>query len=424
MPQIKFTDAAVEKKCIPHDGKTTWYSDTETKGLQLCVTPGGSKTWYLNKWDPTAKKVRRVKLGQFAAKGNHTKWARSQAGAKASQIEAGEVLTREERQAQAAPGLPTFGNALNQMLAFKSNPERQKKSGRRVMAETTVRDYRGSFNTHLSKWADIPVDQLPIFEMAQHLNALQDEKPQAAQRAAAVASSIINHIARLASRDLPAPKLVESTAPKSRAASDGDIDMTVPLSDRWDDLMGVENEHKRLCLQLTAYTGLRGRPLRELTWDRVYQVTLEDGRKATAINLEKPVKKSAEDREIVLGDDAARIIEQLRLIKMDDCDWVFPSRRIVGDERGPLDAIDRFGDTTVNVLRHYWMPIARTRLDLATAKWLGLHSMKASGFGMLGHYGKPSLVEQYEAGNVVASVIASRIQESPANVVEIGRRHN
>lgn len=212
MPQIKFTDTTIARECIAREGKTTWYSDTETRGLQLCVTARGAKTWYLNKWDPTAKKVRRVKLGQFATKGNHTRWARSQAGAKASQIEAGEVLTREERQAQAAPGLPAFGDALDQMLAFKSNPERQKKSGRRVMSETTVRDYRGSFNTHLKQWTDIPVDQLPIFEIAQHLNALQNEKPQAAQRASAVASSIINHIARLASRELPVPKLVESTA--------------------------------------------------------------------------------------------------------------------------------------------------------------------------------------------------------------------
>lgn len=421
MPQIKFTDTTIARECIAREGKTTWYSDTETRGLQLCVTARGAKTWYLNKWDPTAKKVRRVKLGQFATKGNHTRWARSQAGAKASQIEAGEVLTREERQAQAAPGLPAFGDALDQMLAFKSNPERQKKSGRRVMSETTVRDYRGSFNTHLKQWTDIPVDQLPIFEIAQHLNALQNEKPQAAQRASAVASSIINHIARLASRELPVPKLVESTAPRSRADSEGDIDMTVPLADRWKDLMTVENEHKRLCLQLTVYGGLRGRPLRELTWDRVYQVKLEDGRKAWAVNLEKPVKKSAEDREIVLGDDAARIIERLAEIRYDDCAWVFPSRRVMGDERGSIDAIDRFGDTTVNVLRHYWMPIARTKLDLATAKWLGLHSMKASGFGMLGHYGKPSLVEQYEAQNVVASVVNNRIGLSPDNVVAIAR---
>ncbi len=70
MPKIKFTDTAVEKQCIAHDGKTTWYSDTETRGLQLCATAGGAKTWYLNKWDPTAKKVRRVKLGQFATKGH------------------------------------------------------------------------------------------------------------------------------------------------------------------------------------------------------------------------------------------------------------------------------------------------------------------------------------------------------------------
>lgn len=66
MPQIKFTDTNL--KTLSADS-TTWFSDPTCKGLQLCVTAGGVKTWYVNKWDSTAQKTRRVKLGQWSAQG-------------------------------------------------------------------------------------------------------------------------------------------------------------------------------------------------------------------------------------------------------------------------------------------------------------------------------------------------------------------
>lgn len=75
------------------------------------------------------------------------------------------------------------------------------KSGKRPMAETTVKAYRGSFDKHLSKWADVAVNALPIFEIATHLNELQNDKREAAQRAANVASSVIKWVGRVASVD-------------------------------------------------------------------------------------------------------------------------------------------------------------------------------------------------------------------------------
>ena len=52
MPQIKFTDTNL--KTLSADS-TTWFSDPTCKGLQLCVTAGGVKTWYVNKWDLAAQ---------------------------------------------------------------------------------------------------------------------------------------------------------------------------------------------------------------------------------------------------------------------------------------------------------------------------------------------------------------------------------
>lgn len=68
MPHIRFTDTNLARLSAD---KTTWFTDPDVKGLQLCVTAGGTKTWYVNRWDSNAQKTRRVKLGQWARTGSH-----------------------------------------------------------------------------------------------------------------------------------------------------------------------------------------------------------------------------------------------------------------------------------------------------------------------------------------------------------------
>ena len=68
MPQIKFTDSTLKSLSTT---KTTWFSDPSCKGLRLCVTKSGVKTWYVTKWDAAAQKTRSVKLAQWASKGAH-----------------------------------------------------------------------------------------------------------------------------------------------------------------------------------------------------------------------------------------------------------------------------------------------------------------------------------------------------------------
>lgn len=78
MPQIKFTDSTLKSLSTT---KTTWFSDPSCKGLRLCVTKSGVKTWYVTKWDSAAQKTRSVKLAQWASKGAHCAWAKKQMGA-------------------------------------------------------------------------------------------------------------------------------------------------------------------------------------------------------------------------------------------------------------------------------------------------------------------------------------------------------
>ena len=388
--------------------ETSWYSDPDVKGLQLCVTKTGTKTWYVNRWDAQAAKTRRVKLGQWARVGKHTAWAKKQVGRVAHDIDEGKAATRQEA-ADARAGIPTFREAFDEYLTHRQSI---RASGKARMLETTAHDYRLSFDKHLSAWADVQVDQLPILAINRHLNALQVEHPHAAHRAAAIAGAVVRFINKLVALALPIPGLLDPTAMKSRVQT-GRLDMQVPLATRKAEIDDIENETIRLCWMVTLYTGFRGRSLRSLTWD---QVDLDAG----TVTFGR-LKRQDTSRTIVVADDVIRMFRRLWEISQDDCDWVFPSRRVVGDVRGPLDALDRHPLTSAGDLRHYWMSIARETCDRPVHRWLSQQSMTDDDLRMLGHYGEPTRAAQKAGAEAIASAINAQFKAVPANVVAIAR---
>ena len=86
------------------------------------MTKGGVKTWWVNKWDPVAQKVRAVKLGQWANQGTHCAWAKKQMGAVLLDIQEGNVQTRDERELEKSSlGIPTFSQALDQYIEHRTS---------------------------------------------------------------------------------------------------------------------------------------------------------------------------------------------------------------------------------------------------------------------------------------------------------------
>ncbi|WP_240336734.1 hypothetical protein [Tropicibacter sp. Alg240-R139] len=235
MPHIKFTDSTLKTLVVD---KTTWFTDPSSKGLRLCVTLGGTKTWYVNKWDPTSQKTRSVKLAQWANKGPHCRWAKEQVGKIAHDISTGNVRTREEKEvSQVALGIPTFRDALEQYIEHRTTA---RQSGRARMMEGTAYEYRGSFNKHLARWADVHVDELPVLEINQYLNAMQIDTPNAAHLAASVAGATVRFINRLCALALPIPSLLDGTRMKSRVQT-GKLDMSVPWADRKAEIDAIKN---------------------------------------------------------------------------------------------------------------------------------------------------------------------------------------
>lgn len=413
MPHTTFTDKSVG--AIPTPCKTTWYTDPSVRGLRLCVTKRGTKTWWVNKWDPTTEKTRAVKLGQWASKVTHCKWAKGQLGGVAHGIASGDVLTkaeaREQEEKDKANALPTFAQALEQYIEHRTQP---RASGKAQMKPGTAYDYRNSFSNHLARWADVPVNELPILEINQHLNTLQLEKAHAANHASCVAGATVRFINKLCALALPIPSLLDNTKIRSRVQT-GKLDMSVPWSDRWDEIQTVKNEHIRLCWLITWYTGFRHEDsLRPLTWD---QVDLDAG----FITFGR-LKKQEDAREIAVADDVVRLFERLWEIRVDDCDWVFPSRREVNGRRGHLDVLDRLPLTRAGDLRHLWMTTAREVAPRHVHRWLAQQTMTDDDLRMLGHYGQPSYEEQKRSANAIASAINAQLGAPPSSVVELKRK--
>jgi hypothetical protein len=409
MPQIKFTDAAVAK--LEAD-TTTWFTDPTVKGLQLCVTPGGTKTWYLNKWDATAQKVRRVKLGQWASKGTHTRWAKDQIGKAALDVRDGKARTKAEKAAdKAALGIPTFREALDQYIAHRTS---DRASGKARMIDQTVNDYRLAFDKHLGRWGDVLVSELPVLEINQYLNALQVEHPHAAHRAGSIAGAVVRFVNRLCALSLPIPALLDNTKMKSRVQT-GKLDMQVPWADRWAEIEAIENEHIRLAWMIRWLSGSRWRnALQTLTW--------RDVDLSTGVVSFARLKRDETGRSIVVADEVLRLFRRLHEIRFDDCDWVFPSRRRIDGERGHLDnALDRLALTCAGDLRHFWMTSAREVAPRHVHRWLAQQTMTDDDLQMLGHYGEPTREEQKATANAIASHILKRLRRVPTNVVEIER---
>ena len=408
MPQIKFTDSTLKSLSTT---KTTWFSDPSCKGLRLCVTKSGVKTWYVTKWDSGAQKTRSVKLAQWASKGAHCAWAKKQMGATLLDIHEGNVLTKDERETQkAALGIPTFAEALEQYIEHRTS---ERASGKAPMVEKTAKDYRNTFNLRFSRWADVHVDELPILEINQYLNALQLTRPHGARTASVLAGAVVRFVNRLCALALPIPSLLDNTTIKSRVET-GKLDLSVPWADRWAEIEQIPNEHIRLWWMLTWYTGFRQETFRALTWD---QVDLKNG----AITFRR--SKHTYDRRIAVSDDAVRMLKRLRKIRYDDCDWVFPSRRIIGDQRKHLGQIDGLELTNPGDLRHFWMTAAREVCPRHVHRWLAQQTLTDNDLRMLGHYGEPSFDEQKRGADAIAEAINKQLEDAPCNVVEIGRKH-
>lgn len=405
MPSIRFTDTNL--KTLSAD-KTTWFTDPSVKGLRLCVTAGGTKTWYVNKWDPHAEKVRAVKLGQWADKGTHCAWAKSQVGKVAHDIEQGNVKNRAEKAVEVA-GIPTLREAFE--LEVENRLTLDEAYGGPRAAET-MQNYRSPLFRYIdAKHLDSRVTEFDHVAVQRELDAVAKSHPFAAHKlniALGYAHKRAKRVLRIESFPFMWPSLERNPTMGKRA-----VDYTIPWADRWDEIDGVENEHKRLLWMVRWFTGQRERMLRGLRWADV-------DLKAGTMLVHSGLKHEKKARLIAMADQVKSWFERLWEIREDDCDWVFPSRRRIDGKRGPLDALDRLPLSAPSEIRHLWNEATQ---DVDTRemvlRWLTGQKLAQGETQNLGLYGTVPVDRQRKVANEIASVISTRIGMTPANVVEL-----
>jgi integrase len=421
MPQIKFTDTNL--KTLSADA-TTWFSDPTAKGLQLCVTAGGVKTWYVNKWDSTAQKTRRIKLGQWSNQGKHCAWAKKEVGRAASNIEDGVVKTKQEKAVERA-GIPTLREAFELDAGRRQNPD---DPNDRPVDEKTVAYYRSLLDRHLGSLQDQSVDVLDGRAIQLKLDNLYRANPYAAHKLHCALRYARPQVEKaLNTENLPYrwPRLdkmptMRDRKDHERANAKVVMDVTIPWSVRWAKIQAVENEHKRLCWQVRWFTGFRGVGLRSLRWSDV-------DLKAGTFMVSTGLKRVKGKRLIAMSDQVKAWFERLREIRFDDCEWVFPSRRIVGDARGHLDQLDSLemdgpieNSMGEGHLRHAWNEAA-VLVDTRemVLHWLTGQALAKGEQKNLGLYATVPVERQRKVANEIASVISTRIGIAPSNVVTL-----
>lgn len=416
MPQIKFTDTAIAKLKVD---AITWYSDPSAKGLQLCATPAGVRTWYVVKWDPQAQKTRRVKLGQWAPQGKHCAWAKKAAGQAASKIEDGKVQTKAEAAVDRAT-IPTLREAFELEVARRQAEE--------DVSDATINYYRSLLETHVGKLLDDTVDALDGRTIQHRLDTFYASNPYGAHKLHCALRYARPQIEKaLNTENLPYrwPRLdklptMGDRKDHERKGAKVIMDTTIPWRVRWAKIQQVENEHKRLCWEIRWLTGFRGIGLRSLTWG---DIDLEAGTFKVSTGLKRVKGK----RLIAMSDAVKARFQRLHDIRMNDCDWVFPSRRIVGDERGHLDALDSLdmeGPIEFSMgeghLRHAWMEAAQ-EVDSRemVLHWLTGQALNKGDAKNLGLYAIVPVERQRKVANAIAAYILRNVGETPGNVVAL-----
>lgn len=396
--------------------KTTWFTDPAAKGLRLCVTKSGVKTWYVNKWDPTSGKTRSVKLAQWASTGTHCAWAKKQVGEVTQQIVTGAVRNRQE-QVEDRVGIPTLREAFEMEVDRRLNLDDAYGGPR---SAETMQNYRAAIDNYLGDLADALVTEIDHMTIQRRLDDCAKEHPYAAHKlniALSFAFKRAKRVLRVERFDFLWPSLEQNPRMGKRK-----VDYNVPWADRFGEIVDVENEHKRLCWLIRWYTGQRERMLRTLRWT---DIDLTEG----TMLVHSGLKHEKEPRLIAMSDQVKAWFERLHEIRLHDCDWVFPSRRIVGDERGHLDALDRLPLTAPGELRHLWNEATHeVECREMVLRWLCGQKLTAGETKNLGLYGTVPVERQRKVANEIASVISSRIgventliEAAPFSVIELKR---
>jgi hypothetical protein len=417
MPKMNLTDTDIER--APFCDRQTWFTDAHTKtdhnrypGLRLCIAKSG-KVFYLNKWDPTAGKVRQFKLGRFSRQAYTLSMAWRDAQAKATEVDAGDAMNRiEQAKADAAAealrrqtALPSLYTATQEFLAYRA----EKRGRRRPMVPETRYKYRRTIETHLLPWANTPIDELPTAEINAFLDDLQTRLPHAAQYTHGVIGTVLRWQNKRRVLNIHIPGLTE-TSPMADRKESGKLDVCVPWPDRWSEIEAATNLSIRACWELRWHMGCRENILRDRKWEHINwdMGTLTFDR----------LKNDERPRTVALSDYSLSVFRRLQRLNRPS-DFIFTTPKA-----DYIFRLDRLPLTAPGDVRHLWTEAAMSlAIPYHVLRWLNGQVLKVGEIAMLGHYGQPDLQTQRDAANRISEYIISRVKPTPDNVLVLNRRN-
>lgn len=307
--RIRFTKDALNRIKPPVEGRTYTY-DEATRGLCICTTAAGGKSFY--HYAKVAGKPERIRLGGWPEL--TVEQARRAATSFSGKIAEGQnpaVAVRTKKKA------PTLGALFDLFLEL---PTRTK--AKRPKAATTLRNYRQVWNAYLEDWRDRKLSAITKGDIEKRHNTVGTENGHfAANRVLELIRALFNCAI---DQDLyaanPAARLTRFEEESRERFLQGD-----ELPAFWKALEEESSQKVKDFIKLALFTGQRRMNCLQMKWS---DVNLERGSWAI------PQTKTGR-HEVPLTVEAVKVLKQ-RLEDRGDSEYVFPGRHERGHLQDPM----------------------------------------------------------------------------------------
>lgn len=291
--RINLTKSVIDALPLPEKGKREYHHDARARGLTICVTWTGAKTWYVSRW--AAGKSQRIRLGEYP--GMALEAARKRAEEIGALIARGEDPSAPLRKRREEP---TLGEVFDWWVEYHGRPSRR-----------SYERYVDRFENGAGHLRNQPISKITR-SLLRDLHAKVGKKhgPVSANRLIQTISAVLGKAITHEKIDGPNPaKGIELFKELSR-------DRRLTASEVGPLMAAIEqetNHNLRDLVLLALYTGARKSNVLAMRWDeidfkaRTWRIPLTKNGKPQVVPLETP--------ELALLDVRRKVIKS---------PWVFP----------------------------------------------------------------------------------------------------
>jgi integrase len=272
--KINFTKAALDALPVPAPGKRIYHWDSKTRGLAICVTGTGSKTFYV--YRKIGGKPQQYRIGPYPDLS--IEQARRKADEYNGLVAVGEDPKDRQREAKKDP---TFEQVFEWYMEVHAKPRKE-----------SWREDQAQFNRYLQGLAGVKVAKISMADIRNlHTRVGKEHGPYAANRLLSLVRGVFNkaikgQFIKSVNPALGIDKFVEVSRARRLEAEE------IPLF-----FQAVEedpNADIRDYIMLSLYTGARKTNVLEMRWDQIdfttatWQIPMTKNKTPQTVTLDKP----------------------------------------------------------------------------------------------------------------------------------------